>query len=253
MLDYKNYINNFNNVNHFPERMAKGLCEGLERDLENFKAKQREKVKYDWQKEKLEEFFKLKKEMYFRLCKDYLRSYSSCTSSMITGRANYNVRRADKANVSNHNKLIKLNEQLRTWDRMIDKMLERGKTLDNLKDEFTQEVIRDYQDGLKDFNRALLKGKLERRAKHHDISKTIDYIRENISRFKMTERSLDKISQIKKTSEKLGLIHFNISKEDYFNNRLLVKSLGFKWNTYEKKWFGTQEMINKYNQEKGEV
>jgi len=34
MLDYKNYINNFNNVNHFPERMAKGLCEGLDIDLE---------------------------------------------------------------------------------------------------------------------------------------------------------------------------------------------------------------------------
>lgn len=54
----------------------------------------------------------------------WLASKSRCVSTMIAGPANFNVRRAEKANVSEHNRLSELADYEKSLERIAQKMLD---------------------------------------------------------------------------------------------------------------------------------
>jgi hypothetical protein len=95
-LDYQLAIRAYSNTNHTPEKRARADQEAYAADMNGLHAEMLELARTDEQKtllaEEIERYRKGSLEKYTA----YLHSHSRCASSMITGPANFPVRRLQK-------------------------------------------------------------------------------------------------------------------------------------------------------------
>lgn len=253
-LDTNKFKDVFRNQSMFPEERAERACKDYVQGFENLQTnlieelQSKNKELSEVQKNALETLFKEKSVIYKRLVEDVLYSESRCASTMITGRGNFNYSKNEKAFTSSMNKYNKLSESKETWLNMAYKKLESLKSDTQHKDEFLKSIINQFAGNLAPYCRALLKGQLERRAKKQDISETLDYLEDNIKHFKITLKSIQKLREIKLNTQNSNINILEIDKSEYFANRALVRSLGFRWNKFAKQWEGTLENIKKYQE-----
>ena len=94
----------------------------------------------DLQREKADEFLRGYKTRLTSLWNAYLSAKSRCMSSMITGSANFPVRRAEKANNSEHNRSVELIEFIEKSRALLRKIIEQNKSSEMVLDEAQQGV-----------------------------------------------------------------------------------------------------------------
>lgn len=98
----------YNNVSFSPEKRAEGIIADYVKVLTALADHITENAKDERQKAIAQEVFDRLREKYKAKTLNWLSAKSRCISSMITGPANFPVRRAEKANNSEHNRMGEL-------------------------------------------------------------------------------------------------------------------------------------------------
>lgn len=117
-----------------PEKRAKSLIKEHSQELEEDLQKIPDEFREDYIK-------KYRSKMI-----DWLSAKSRCISTMITGPANFPVRRAEKANRSEHNKSVAFSEFRINYFNRLQKQAERNKTPEEKETDFLNQVRKNLED-----------------------------------------------------------------------------------------------------------
>ena len=160
MIDYEIAYNAHRGTSFYPEKRALQEQEGFLAHVKSVKEELNNAAKTPAQKELALSLGKRYEEKYLRLKTDYLRSRANCLSTMIAGPANFNVKRAEKANNAERNKLDNLLNSSEALRKKYLNLIAKERFVDKSELEETKEkleVMEKLQEGMKKANRLLKK------------------------------------------------------------------------------------------------
>lgn len=98
----------FHAISFRPEKRGQSMVNGYIETVSHFAQMIEREAKDERQQALAQELFDAMREKYKRLYSNWIHAKSRCLSSMITGPANFPVRRAEKANQSEHNRMTEV-------------------------------------------------------------------------------------------------------------------------------------------------
>lgn len=98
----------FHAVSFSPEKRGQTMVDGYIETMTHFAQLIEREAKDERQQALAQDLFDTMREKYKRLYSNWIHAKSRCLSSMITGPANFPVRRAEKANQSEHNRMTEV-------------------------------------------------------------------------------------------------------------------------------------------------
>lgn len=159
-IDYKTAYQAHAGTSFFPEKRAKSEQEEFQAHVKNISEYFQSLVKIEEQKKIAQDLTELYIKKYHKLYTDYLHSRSGLMSTMITGPANFPVRRMEKKNQSVDNKLNALLDFTKSKKAKYAKIIsdvkpEGWNELEELKDKLAN--MEKFHEGMKKANSLLKK------------------------------------------------------------------------------------------------